>query len=186
MDLNSGMICQVALISSVHPSFGFHVISKIADKNQQILFCQQKPSDIGLRCSCNYKLVHGTFFWLNAYIPPASCSTSCCHKFEIPTKWMESSLASVTWVCLAGLTSRLNVFNWRCAREGEQHDNEIILFTYDMRPRFHPFNKNAYIYYIYRYINIYIYTDLKVAFSCQILAKAPACSSNVWVGRAFC
>lgn len=61
MDLNSGMICQVALISSVHLTFGFHVISKIADEIN-IFCCYQKTSDIGLSWSCNYHISTWYFF----------------------------------------------------------------------------------------------------------------------------
>lgn len=153
MDLNSGMICQVALISWVHLTFGFRVISKIADEINISCFTKTLVTlDWGVHAITT--LVQVLIFWLNAYIPTACCSTSCCHTFEIPTKWMESSLASVTWVCLAGLTSRLNEFNWRCAREGEQHDNEKISSMICLP--IPPLNENA---------HMYTQTDLPFAFS---------------------
>ena len=172
MDLNSGMICQVALISSVHLTFGFHVISKIADEINIFCFTNKKPVTLDWGVHAITTLVRGTFFWLNAYIPAASCSTSCCHKFEIPTKWMESSLASVTWVCLAGLRSE---FNWRWATWRWTN----IFYVWYASPIPH-LKENAHIYiYIYLYVHKQIWRLPSPArFAVKLLPVPPTSESE--------
>ena len=128
MDLNSGMICQVALISSVHLTFGFHVISKIANKNQHILVFTRNTSDIGLRCSCNYHISTWYFF----LIKPLHSYSILQHFFVATNLRFPRSGWSPLW-------HRWLEFAWRVSEaiamsstEGEQHDHEknIVYIRY--------------------------------------------------------